>query len=152
MSTSDRDRFARLQTLFHAIVDLPDVERQRRLEELRQDREDLFDELMALLEGPEGQSAQREEHEQALERLVAEPEEMLEGLPIHRDPPDEYLPDDDCSGQLIGPYRVIRLLGEGGRPLLLHRRDQLLSRATRVCTVPCEYATVKAPGFDPSWD
>jgi eukaryotic-like serine/threonine-protein kinase len=85
----DAERWQRLSPLLDALVEMDEAARARRLAELRDDDPGLADELAALLALEEGH-----------EDFLAEP--VVSQLPMAR--PDA----------MVGPYRLERLLGEGG--------------------------------------
>ena len=92
----DADRWSRLQTLFHRIVDLPAQEREMVLQVETAGDPALVVEVRRLLAADEGPSS-------VLDRGVAEVAHRLlapDGAP---GPPHQ-----------IGPYRIVRLIGEGG--------------------------------------
>ncbi len=96
MSDSSRRRFARLQELFHELVDLDPGERRTRLDAILQRDPTLHGELTELLS--DGEDGARTAREQALDELADTP------LVRH----------DGELGQRIGPYRITGVLGEGG--------------------------------------
>ena len=85
----DPDRWQRLSPLLDALLELEDDARAQALASLREDDADLAGELEALLGLEDGQ-----------EDFLAEP--VVSQLPLAR------------TGAVIGPYRLERLLGEGG--------------------------------------
>jgi len=91
------DRFRRLEALFHELESLPNTERDRRLAALAVDDADLHAELVKMLE-PTPSLVRDEEH---LDR-VASDGGLAAGLAEPRIPAS------------IGPFRLIRMLGEGG--------------------------------------
>jgi non-specific serine/threonine protein kinase/serine/threonine-protein kinase len=85
---TSRQHFARLETLFHRLADLPDDERDAELAALRDSDRELHDRVVDL-------------------------------LALDRDSSDEHLrgsvrPLLDTAPETIGPYRLLRRLGEGG--------------------------------------
>ncbi|NBC16418.1 MAG: tetratricopeptide repeat protein [Bacteroidetes bacterium] len=85
----DSDRWRRIGTLFDQAVALPPDARRAFLDDACADDPALRDEVLALLEAD------------------ADPHPAL------NDPPDDALPTV-ANGQRIGPYRILRPLGEGG--------------------------------------
>ena len=89
-----RRRFQRLRALFDELTELPPGERETRLEALRTESVSLHDELFELLaDGTEADGVAS-----ALERLAS---------PVIVEPAPGL-------GDAVGPYRLLRLLGEGG--------------------------------------
>lgn len=127
IDVTESNRFARLEALFHELVDLDTSEQSRRLRELEDSDPDIVQDLKGMLN-----------------ETLAGQREQLDGL-------------IDIAGQLndsggsvpedIGPYRIVRLLGQGGmgqvyeaeqsepvkrRVALKLARGGLLSEAARV--------------------
>lgn len=78
-------RFRRLEALFHEVLDLAVTDRAAVLEALRRDDPELHDDLESLLK----REASREDHEVPAAEAIA-------------------------PGDRVGPFRIVRLLGEGG--------------------------------------
>ena len=93
MTQTERHRL--LETLFHQWVDLDDATRLTRLNQLAHEEPSLHQELAALF----GQSSQIAAGERALDHF-AHAAQQLAGTPSHPD--------------VIGPYSVLRKIGEGG--------------------------------------
>ena len=91
------DHFRRLEALFHELESLPDMERDRRLAALAVDDADLHAELVKMLV-PTPSLVRDEEH---LDR-VASDGGLAASLAHDGDPAE------------IGPYRLMRKLGQGG--------------------------------------
>ena len=89
------ERYRRLETLFHQWVDLDDATRLTRLNQLAQEEPSLHQELAALF----GQSSQIAAAERALDHF-AQAAQQLAGTPSYP--------------AVIGPYTVLRKIGEGG--------------------------------------
>ena len=104
----DPRRFARLQELFHELVDLDDRQRRRRLESVQRDEPELVDDLLVLLGEGERSATMLEARERALEKFAQGPEAAVGG------DDSSSLPGQPRIGETIGPYRLLRLLGEGG--------------------------------------
>jgi len=104
----DRSRFARLQELFHELVDLESAERSRRLEGIRREEPELLDELTVLLGDAPRAGGELEARERALDQLAESPEVALES--------GESASTDAsmAPGRRVGPYRVVREIGRGG--------------------------------------
>jgi serine/threonine protein kinase len=93
---NERERFALIERLFHELVELDAGARERRLAGLAQEDPDLRDALVGLFAEPGALTAR----ERALDGLV-EHARVLAGV-------EPVLPER------VGPYRIVRLLGEGG--------------------------------------
>ena len=91
------DRFRQLETLFHELEDLNPVERERRLRQIAAENADLHAELVEMLVPSDGLARD----EQKLDR-VAGHGGIAAGLAESSDP------------KQIGPYTLVRELGEGG--------------------------------------
>ncbi|MBX3725115.1 MAG: protein kinase [Xanthomonadales bacterium] len=94
---SDRERFQRVEQLYHELLGLGEDARRKRLEALAISDPEVHAELAPLLKA----SGRTQANERALDELAA----MAGTLA----PPSQA----KAPGQ-IGPYRLIRLLGEGG--------------------------------------
>ncbi|MEM6704519.1 MAG: tetratricopeptide repeat protein [Acidobacteriota bacterium] len=90
--TDDRDRFQRVEELFFELADLEEVQRERRLEALRADEPELYEEVARLLS--------RDERGEGLTREAVALDLALEGAaePLLQ----------------LGPYELLRRIGEGG--------------------------------------
>jgi len=104
----DSGRWERIQSLFHQAADLPEAEQRKFLKAECADDSALIADVLALLQEDSQQSS-------PLDRSLAE---------IARDVLDEPAPEA-LACPSIGPYRVIRVLGEGGMGVvyLAERRD-----------------------------
>ncbi len=97
MTRDDAHRWSTLQSLFHAVVDLPEAEREARLQHISTDDPALAAELRAML-------AHDDIGDTLLDRGVAATADSLLG----------HTGGDSLPTEAFGPYRIIRLLGEGG--------------------------------------
>lgn len=93
---NERERFALIERLFHELIELDADARDRRLADLAQADPDLHAALLGLFAEPGALTAR----ERALDGLVEEAR-VLAGT-------EPALPER------VGPYRIVRLLGEGG--------------------------------------
>jgi non-specific serine/threonine protein kinase/serine/threonine-protein kinase len=93
---NERERFALIERLFHELVELDADARERRLAALAQDDPGLHDALVGLFAEPGALTAR----ERALDGLVEHARVLAGSEPV--------LPER------VGPYRIVRLLGEGG--------------------------------------
>lgn len=116
----DAERWQRLSPLLDALIELEGDARQARLAALREEDPALAAEVEALL-------ALEEDNEDFLaEPLVA--------------PPPMARPDT-----LIGPYKLDRLLGEGGMGQVFRARDTKLDRDVAIKILPEAFAHDAAP-------
>jgi len=99
---TDSDRFKRLESLFHELETLPAEERRTRLEALVAEDAELHAELVRLLEPSE----RRARDERALDSVAGRG-----GLAASI---GELSPDLPADPEVIGPYRLVKPIGEGG--------------------------------------
>src|SRR6056297_518405 len=99
---TDSDRFKRLESLFHELETLPAEERRTRLEALAAEDAELHAELVRLLEPSE----RRARDERALDSVAGRG-----GLAASI---GELSPDLPADPEVIGPYRLVKPIGEGG--------------------------------------
>jgi non-specific serine/threonine protein kinase/serine/threonine-protein kinase len=93
---NERERFAQIERLFHELIELDVDARDRRLADLAQADPDLHAALLGLFAEPGALTAR----ERALDGLV-EDARVLAG-------------NEPALPERVGPYRIVRLLGEGG--------------------------------------
>lgn len=101
----ERERFALLRERFDELADLPDEEREIRLDSIRSHDPELADELGDLLAAESGRDASLAARARAVDELAS---------PIATTSSDWPVPDELGPGSRIGPYRLLGLLGEGG--------------------------------------
>ena len=95
-SDAERDRWARIQRLFHEVVELPAAERLSYLQQACGDDATIHDAVLAMLKADE-------EGKSLLDRGL--PQVAMEMIGVESGEP---------PAEVIGSYRLVRLLGEGG--------------------------------------
>lgn len=93
---NERERYAQSEALFHELIELDPQTRQQRLQRLATADPDLHARMLALL----AESVDLRARERALDALVEEARSFAGA-------------ESDVPTQ-VGPYRILRLLGEGG--------------------------------------
>jgi eukaryotic-like serine/threonine-protein kinase len=106
VTTIDPDRWARIDELFGAALDLPEADRQQFLAELCGEDQELFEAVQSLLD-----------RVVVAEALIGESvdgfaPDILASLP----PPGGEADDEEAgvAGRVVGPYRLVGELGRGG--------------------------------------
>jgi len=104
----DSARWERIQEIFHHVADLPAAEQQRQLRETCGGDEALMAELLAMLAGDgRGESMIDKGLSPVAQTLLERPHTL-------------------SAENALGPYRIVRLLGEGGMgSVYLARRDDI---------------------------
>ena len=100
----DRRRWLALSPLMDELLEASPAERERRLAQLKLEDPAAAEELQGLLVRAEELEAERFLSEPA----VAPLQQALAALP------GDALPPPDMAGQAIGPYVLVRQLGQGG--------------------------------------
>lgn len=121
-SELDPDRWRRLDELFHAAVELPPTQRAE------------------LIDSACGEDSMLREEIEALLRSDADDWRFLEEPALESAAP---LVSDDLpqfvSGQLIGDYTILELIGRGGMGEVYLAKDPVLNRRVAIKLLPVEY-------------
>ncbi len=98
-----RTRFARIQDIFHQALDLPPAERRAFVERMCGGDADLLAGVSMMLDA--------DEHTSLLDRGVASAAGLIFGSDESGTPDQKPIA---IEGDVLGPYRLIRVIGEGG--------------------------------------
>jgi serine/threonine protein kinase/tetratricopeptide (TPR) repeat protein len=111
----DAARWARVQTLFHDAAEFPPPDRHAFLETQCADDPSLVDDTLALL-------AEDERGDSLLDRGIGAAADSVLGKPG----------EPDVLGQRLGPYRLTRMLGEGGMGVVYHAEREDLGTVAAI--------------------